>query len=128
MEKTMESLIKAGAMDLFGNRATLLIALPEIVSKANQIKKQNAEGQDSLFGPDTTDGMDTEINFSAIEIDDFTTEEKLGFEKELLGFYLTSHPHLKTLSQIKSIITHELELLEEEREGMRVKIGGIVEN
>src|SRR6185369_12240533 len=41
-KKTIESLIKSGAMDKFGNRASLLIALPEVVSKINQIKKQNA--------------------------------------------------------------------------------------
>lgn len=127
-KKTVESLIKAGAMDIFGNRATLLIALPEIVAKVNQLKKQSSEGQASLFGDDDVNNSDTEINFSAIEIDDFTPEEKLGFEKELLGFYLTSHPHLQTLSHIKSYITHELDLLEEEQEGMRVKVGGIIEN
>jgi len=123
----MESLIKSGAMDKFGKRATLLIALPDIVNKINQIKKQSAEGQTSLF--DTTDSKEsTEITFSVEDIDDFTLEEKLNFEKEFLGLYLTSHPHLDTLSLIKTSITHELETLEEEQEGTRITIGGIIEN
>ncbi|HEX8932366.1 MAG TPA: DNA polymerase III subunit alpha [Patescibacteria group bacterium] len=126
-KKTMESLIKSGAMDEFGNRAAMLISLPEIVSKINQIKKQSAEGQASLFGDEDTK-QTINIDFTSLDIEDFTKEEKLGFEKEFLGIYLTSHPHLDKLSLIKTIITHELEILEDEQEGTRIVIGGIIEN
>lgn len=124
-KKTMESLIKAGAMDSFGNRASLLITFPEIVSSASQLKKQESEGQGSLFG-DSGNGNNTELSMTDVE--DFTKEEKLGFEKEFLGFYLTSHPHYDILNKIKTIISHELEILEEEQEGIRVKIGGIIDS
>ncbi|MBI4084671.1 MAG: DNA polymerase III subunit alpha [Candidatus Levybacteria bacterium] len=123
-KKTVESLIKAGAMDAFGNRATLLISLPEMVSKANQMKKLASEGQGSLFGD--TEG-EPEIKVSSADIEDFSQEEKLSFEKEFLGFYLTSHPYLDTLTYVKSIISHEIELLETEKEGTIVKVGGIIE-
>jgi len=126
-KKTFESLVKSGAMDKFGKRASLLIALPDIVSKINQIKKQSAEGQASLFGEETHESTVSEIDFSAGDIDDFTHIEKLGFEKEFLGLYLTSHPHLETLSRLKTIVTHDIELLEEENAGTRVTIGGLVE-
>lgn len=126
-KKTIESLIKSGAMDEFGNRAALLVSLPEIVNKVNQIKKQSAEGQASLFDTPETQNTTADIVFSLPEIDDFTEEEKLNFEKEFLGFYLTSHPHLNTLMSIKSNLTHELDVLEEVPEGERVKIGGIIE-
>lgn len=125
-KKTMESLIKAGAMDAFGNRASLLINLPEIMGNTTRVKKQETEGQGSLFDEATTDTHDTsDLQFSAV--DDFTKEEKLSFEKEFLGFYLTAHPQTETLSLIKSLITHEIETLEEETEGTVVKIGGIIE-
>jgi DNA polymerase III subunit alpha len=126
-KKTIESLIKSGAMDKFGKRASLLIALPEIVSKINTIKKQSAEGQSSLFG-DEPEETTIDINFHTADIEDFTNEEKLGFEKEFLGIYLTSHPHLDKLELLKEIATHELETLEEEQEGTRIVIGGIIEN
>lgn len=123
-KKTLESLVKAGAMDKFGNRASLLISIPENASKANQIKKQALEGQGSLF----EDAPIEETKMSSFsDVDDFTEQEKLSFEKELLGFYLTSHPHMDTLQYIRSIISHEIELLEGEKEGTIVKIGGIVE-
>lgn len=124
-KKTMESLIKAGAMDVFGNRASLLISFPEIVNSANQLKKQESEGQGFLFD-DSENRKNAE--FSMIDVEDFTKEEKLSFEKEFLGFYLTSHPHNDILNKIKSIISHELDILEEEQEGIRVKVGGIIDS
>lgn len=126
-KKTMESLIKVGAMDAFGNRASLLIAFPEIVSKINQIKKQKSEGQASLFDDDTDEGSEN-IEFSLNEIDDFTKEEKLGFEKDFLGIYLTSHPHIDKLAYLKSFGTMDLDLLEAEEQGSHVKIGGIIDS
>jgi len=127
-KKTIESLIKSGGMDKFGKRAALLIALPEIVSKVNQIKKQAADGQTSMFDLGGATETAPQTEFAIEDIEDFTDEEKLNFEKEFLGLYLTSHPHLDTLSEIKAFITHEIEVLEEEPEGTRVKIGGIIES
>ncbi|HLD01934.1 MAG TPA: DNA polymerase III subunit alpha [Patescibacteria group bacterium] len=124
-KKTFESLIKAGAMDSFGNRASLLITFPDIVSKANQLKKQSAEGQGSLFDDD--DAGSSLQDIKNVDVEDFNDTEKLSFEKELLGFYLTANPHMQTLLLIRSVITHELEVLDTEKEGTVIKIGGIVE-
>lgn len=124
-KKTLESLVKAGALDRFGNRASLLIAIPEAASKANQMKKQALEGQASLFGD--TNPVEEHKEASQSDIDDFTKEEKLNFEKELLGFYLTSHPYSDILQYLKKLISHEIEFLEGEKEGTMVKIGGIIE-
>jgi DNA polymerase-3 subunit alpha len=123
-KKTLESLIKAGAMDAFGKRSQMLIDMPVIVEQSNKLKKGVIDGQASLFGGT---GEEEKIDFTPSDIDDFTDEEKLGFEKEFLGFYLTSHPHMDTLSKIKALVTHEIELLEDEPEGKVVKIGGIIE-
>jgi DNA polymerase-3 subunit alpha len=123
-KKTMESLIKAGAMDIFGRRPALLIAFPEIVNRVNIMKKSASDGQVSLFDADEP----TVLDFALVDVDDFTQAEKLSFEKEFLGFYLTSHPYTDVLNKIKPLVTHELELLEEEEQGQRVKVGGIVES
>ena len=125
-KKTVESLIKAGAMDSYGNRAILLIGYPEIAQTAHKKRKQEEEGQTSLFGD--TDNLKQESNAIENKIEDFSPNEKLAFEKEFLGLYLTSHPQLDNLLHIKSIISHEIELLMEEKEGTRVKIGGIIES
>ncbi|MBI2048078.1 MAG: DNA polymerase III subunit alpha [Parcubacteria group bacterium] len=123
-KKTIESLIKAGAMDQFGNRAYLLTSYQEIVDQIGREKKQKVEGQESLFG-DENDHLTPNSNLGGI--DDFSTNEKLAFEKEFLGFYLTSHPQMDNLLAIKSQISHELDLLDDQTEGQVVKIGGIIE-
>lgn len=124
-KKTIESLIKAGAMDIFGNRASLLIQYPEIVEKTNQKQKQKAKGQTSLFDDPS---MDPPSSLKKQSIEDFSENEKLAFEKEFLGFYLTSHPQIHNLMNIKKFISHEIDLLLEEIEGSTVTIGGLVEN
>ncbi len=127
-KKTIESLIKSGAMDAFGNRASLLVAYPEIVNKINIIKKQNAEGQKSFFDLDTDSTAEIQIEYTLTEIDDFGEKEKLDFEKEFLGIYLTSHPHLDTLRHLKTMNTMDFEELEEKLQGDIVKVGGIIDS
>ena len=123
-KKTVESLIKAGAMDKFGKRANLLLNYPEIIESSHKKIKQKESGQTSLF-----EDSDDMINSKPIaEVEEFSQNEKLAFEKEFLGFYLTSHPQMDSLIKIKESITHELELLTEEKEGTAVTIGGLVEN
>lgn len=125
-KKTIESLTKAGALDVFGNRASILMSFPQIVEKVHKKKKQEKEGQTSLFGD--ADEIKVESKALSNQIDDFSTNEKLTFEKEFLGLYLTSHPQQDNLIHVKSKITHEIEHLLEEKEGTKIKIGGIIES
>nr|MBI5455581.1 DNA polymerase III subunit alpha [Candidatus Levybacteria bacterium] len=126
-KKTMESLIKAGSMDTFGNRAKLLIDYPQIIDKASKKKKQDIQGQTSLFGDDTFATAPLSDN-PASNFADFSDNEKLAFEKEFLGFYLTAHPQMDNLIKLKDQISHTIESLEEETEQTNVVIGGIIEN
>lgn len=126
-KKTLESLIKAGAFDAFGKRAVLLMSLSEITNKSAKKKKQEAGGQGSLFGDDLS-STEAPINDDLSKINEFSESEKLAFEKEFLGFYLTSHPQSKNLEMIKTVITHSLLSLSEEKEGINIKIGGIIES
>ncbi len=124
-KKTMESLIKAGAMDTFGiNRAEILANYSNTIDLIGKRKKQISSGQDSLFGE-----IDAPVSMSSPSnsVADFSSDEKLAFEKEYLGFYLTSHPQLQNLLSLKDQTTHSITSLEEEVEGKMVKIGGIVE-
>ncbi len=124
-KKTMESLIKAGALDLFGERASLLITLPEITDKSSKKKKATDQGQGMLFGDE--DSLSQSPPSKQV-VEEFTNGEKLAFEKEFLGFYLTAHPQMKSLEYVKTVATHELEFVMEEKTGAKVKIGGIIES
>ncbi|HET9946695.1 MAG TPA: OB-fold nucleic acid binding domain-containing protein, partial [Patescibacteria group bacterium] len=124
-KKTLESLIKAGALDRFGNRAMLLASMAETTEKISRQKKQTHEGQSSLFGDDDQDQVEIVL---AMDIEDFSHAEKLAFEKEFLGFYLTDHPQAKNLMLTKNLITHEMELLSEDMDQQQAKVGGIVDS
>lgn len=126
-KKTLESLIKSGATDSMENRANLLSSLPERIETLHKQKKQELEGQTSLFG-NSDENTTQEKKRMNSNLPDFSDNEKLAFEKDFLGIYLTSHPQIDNLLLIKPAVTHELEMLSEEREGERVKIGGIIES
>ena len=122
-KKTIESLIKAGAMDNFGSRAHLLMSYPQIIETIDRNKKRDGAGQTALF----TEPEEKVMTATPADVEDFSLNERLAFEKEFLGFYLTSHPQMNNLLAIKSQVTHEIEFLIEEKEGSIVTIGGIIE-
>lgn len=123
-KKTMESLIKAGAFDEFGKRASLLTAYPEVAAKATREAKDKVKNQASLFG-DAEETIQASSSFLA-DIEEFSEREKLMFEKELLGFFLTNHPLSQEVENLQRIISHNLADLGEETEGKALKIGGLV--
>ncbi|MFI5265444.1 MAG: OB-fold nucleic acid binding domain-containing protein, partial [Candidatus Levyibacteriota bacterium] len=124
-KKTMESLIKAGALDVFGRRRALLSSYPDVVEKASRAQKDIARNQASLFGdPEPTAKEASSSTISDME--EFSEREMLMFEKELLGFFLTNHPLNQELENLARFITHNISDLEEEREETVLKIGGLV--
>jgi len=88
-KKTIESLVKVGAMDRFANRSSMLENLEQIRQTAEQYNSE-VDGQDNLFA--NIDNQSTKITENFVELDEYPKPELLSFEKELLGVYLTSHP------------------------------------
>lgn len=123
-KKTVESLIKAGALDQFGKRASLLSSYPEMAEKISREQKDLARNQVSLFGD--VEEIKAGNSYGLHDIEEFSEKEKLMFEKELLGFFLTNHPLSQELENLARYISHQLTELEEEKEGTPLKIGGLV--
>lgn len=95
----VESLVKAGAFDsIEKNRAKLLAALPVFLDYAS--KRCSDTKQCSLF--DASD--DTYHEPQMDEVDDFTEREKLDFEKESMGLYISGHPFEDYMPMIKNYI------------------------
>ncbi|MEU6716064.1 DNA polymerase III subunit alpha [Nonomuraea sp. NPDC046802] len=92
-KRVIESLIKAGAFDSLGHpRKGLLMIHEQAVDSVIDIKKNEAHGQDSLFGglaDDTDDGAAFTI---AIPDGEWDKKTKLDFEREMLGLYVSDHP------------------------------------
>ncbi|MBQ5320685.1 MAG: DNA polymerase III subunit alpha [Oscillospiraceae bacterium] len=87
--RAIESLVKCGVFDsLNSNRNQLLLAIEPITNYINDDKRKNIEGQISLFGS-TEEGSSA---FVYEDVEDFSFSDKLTFEKEVTGFYLSGHP------------------------------------
>jgi len=126
-KKTLESLIKAGAMDEFGNRASLFSAIQPTIEKISREEKNKAKQQSSLFGDDANFGMESSNNNEILpHMEDFSDQEKLLFEKELLGFFLTDHPMNQRLEKLLPQINQKIEELVEEKNNIRIKTGGMI--
>lgn len=101
-KKVLESLIKVGAMDQFGTRASMLENLDQIREKANQFGSE-VLGQDNLFADVAQDSLALTDTFA--QLPEYPSQELLSFEKELLGLYLTEHPMAKSLQVAASKAT-----------------------
>ncbi|MFH1291793.1 MAG: DNA polymerase III subunit alpha [bacterium] len=89
-KKSLESLIKCGAMDSFGmDRGVLLYNIENILNFIRQLNDQRNSQQDSLFAGTAID-MQNQVRLDSAEL--ATEDQKLLWEKELLGLYVTSHP------------------------------------
>ena len=91
-KRVIESLIKAGAMDMFGERSYLLAIYESVMEKAQILIRERSNGQVGLFG-DTQVGSGFSVD--ELHTDDYriyNSSEKLKFEKELLGLYISGHP------------------------------------
>lgn len=124
--KTLESLIKAGSFDEFGNRAMMLTAMNEVVDTVSKKLKKTNLNQESLFGdlPDET-SFRFDMNIYK-DIEEFSQNEKLVFERELLGFFLTDHPLNQKLGNLFSLSTHKISEISEIKEGSVVRVGGLI--
>lgn len=90
-KKAWESLIKSGAFDgLDPRRGTLLSSLELIVGFSQKLHKQNLSGQLDIFGNNTEPSLQSRIEFVVSE--EVTPKQKLQWERDLLGIYLSSHP------------------------------------
>jgi len=120
-KRSLECLIKVGALDQFGNRASLLAALDRIVAiSANHFRAADA-GQMSLFGAST--GIVEEIHLP--EVKNVDKREMLNWERELIGLYITDHPlneHQAVLAQIVSYFSGQLSEASHEE---KVRVAGL---
>jgi DNA polymerase III subunit alpha len=91
-KRVIESLIKAGAFDSLGHpRKGLLLIHEQAVDSVIDIKRNEAIGQDSLFGGDEQAEAAFEVAIPDAEWDKKT---RLNFEREMLGLYVSDHPLL----------------------------------
>ncbi|MBU3968815.1 DNA polymerase III subunit alpha [Patescibacteria group bacterium] len=122
-KKSLESLIKCGAMDEFGERGQMIENIEDLLSYHREGSKTH-DDQISLFGL-----MKDSSSIPKLKLRDFesaTLSEKLSWEKELLGLYISGHPldnFRDKLLKREYTVKRALDGLEE---GMTVAVAGII--
>lgn len=124
-KKAWESLIKSGGFDRFGDRSDLLFNLETLQAFASKLQKEAASGQTDLFG-----GLaDSQAMLPTVSLQTspakHTEKERLTWERELLGLYISAHP-LDNYDTYFEEQTVPLASIRPENDGQKVTIGGII--
>lgn len=124
---TLETLIKAGAMDSFGfNRAQLASVLDRAIQAGAAAIADKLSGQKSLFGGFGDEEEKEPAKVEIPDIPDLMDREKALAEKEVLGFYLTSHPLAEYKSALEMHCSHTSAGLADMKDRSQVTLGGMV--
>src|ERR1035437_2158642 len=122
--RVLESLIKVGAMNRFGHPAQLLEALDDAMAAGQATQRDRLSGQTSLFDMGSDAGA---LDRPLPQVPEALSRERLHWEKELLGLYLSEHPLGSMADQIAQFVTaYSSDLKDESLDGQRVVMGGIV--
>ena len=133
-KRAVENLIKAGACDsLDGTRKQMVIVSASLIDQAAQQKKNSLAGQMSLFDL-VSDDVKKEYQIHYPDVGEYSKEELLGYEKEVLGIYLSGHPMEEYMAKWKKNVTASAGdfLLDEEtgetkaKDNEKVIVGGMI--
>ncbi len=123
--KALESLIKAGAFDNFGDRSQLLSNLDAILAYANRLQKEANSGQTDLFGNLVEEAVTRPRLALEKAVTQYTSREQLIWERELLGLYLSQHP-LAMYEALLEEQTMPMNGLKAGHDGRNVIVGGAI--
>jgi DNA polymerase-3 subunit alpha len=126
-KRTVESLIKAGTFDHFGvARKGLLMVFEQIIDTTVVRRRERDQGVMSLFGDHSDEGVagfDERISIPEL---DFDKAERLKFEKEMLGLYVSDHPLLGVEAALRRKVDCSVADAAEREDGSMVVLGGLI--
>jgi len=125
-KKTIEALAYSGALDEFGDRKQIAESTAEISNFAKYNRKTKIDGQTDIFGMlDDEPGAQNSSSFTLKDTEPATSMQKLKWEKEYLGLYVSSHP----LQGLKSYFSKKASLISKLTKkdiGKKIAIGGLI--
>ncbi|WP_049337580.1 DNA polymerase III subunit alpha [Rothia mucilaginosa] len=131
-KRTIESLIKAGAFDDLGHtRRSLSLIHEAAVDAAVAVKRKEAAGQFDLFGSlGMDDALGDELTVTIPDVPDWDRREKLNFERDMLGLYVSDHPLRGLERALSDAATHSVhDIIGEDshvRDGETVTVAGML--
>ena len=124
-KKALEVLVKSGAMDSFGRpRSQLFAATDKAVEAAQSTQHDAAVGQIGLFG--ALGGSENLVNESYPQMPEWVEKQRLEFEKEALGFYLTGHPLWRFQADLTRLGVTSIAALADRGHMAEVGVAGVV--
>jgi DNA polymerase-3 subunit alpha len=125
-KRTIESLIKAGAFDSLGHRRKgLLMVFEQIIDQTVARRRKEAEGQFDLFAS-LAEPSAAAVQRIAIPDVEFDKKERLAFEKEMLGLYVSDHPLLGAEAALRRRCECTVAEALERADGDLVTVGGVL--
>jgi DNA polymerase-3 subunit alpha len=123
---TIETLVKAGAFDtLGGRRAQLMASIERAMQCGAALLADRKSGQRGLFDDGDSDAA-ASATFALPDLPEFAERERLAMEKEVLGFYLTSHPLAEYEATLRTYCSHMASQLASLDHRTEVLMGGML--
>ena len=123
--KVLESLARVGALNAFGHPGQILLGLDDALAAGQSAQRDRLSGQTSLFDIAGDEAVVLERPLPAVP--ETPSRERLRWEKELLGLYLSAHPMGEVADRVGQYVTaYSGDLRDESLDGQRVVLGGIV--
>jgi DNA polymerase-3 subunit alpha len=124
-KRVIESLVKCGAFDSTGQRRSQMMGALELaLDHAQRVQKERCGPQLGLFGGTE---CPQPVNLPVMpDIEEWDERQKLAFEKESLGFYLSGHPLTCYEELLNQFTTADALSVKESPDGASVRIGGLV--
>jgi DNA polymerase-3 subunit alpha len=124
-KQVFETLAKAGGLDSLGiQRNQALAMVQDALTYAGNKQSALARGQGSLFGGAVGEVLRPPVP----NLPEWTERQKLEAEKEVLGFYISSHPMTEYADMVKVFVSRSLGELEDLSDGQELLVAGIVES
>ena len=120
-KKSLEALAKVGVLEELAGRNEVLFSMENILTHSKNLEKLNNSRQNSLFG-------EADIKLPEIKLEtsiEASKKEKLGWEKELLGLYISDHPVKEYREYLEKMAT-PIKNITSNSVGQQVSIGGII--
>ncbi|MCU0821028.1 MAG: DNA polymerase III subunit alpha [Spirochaetes bacterium] len=124
----LEALIKAGAIDsIYKNRAKLIYSMDTIIEMAKSLQMDMVSGQGNLF-IDPSTPVPEDITANIPDVEDFSDKEKLNYEKEVLGLFITGHPLERYKDEIADLPFTPINRLSEIENANEAQLLGLITN
>jgi DNA polymerase III subunit alpha len=126
-KRVLESLVKSGALDSLGwKRSQCMAMIDTAIEYGQKTRRDRESGQKGLFAELTISGQSAIPEPAPPDIPELTLEQRLAFEKETLGFYVSGHPLERFAAEIARFSKKSIAELISEGKSVECKLAGII--